>query len=303
MLRKPINLEIGHFRLLSILAEYGTLSGVADVLGLSQPAVSYRLKELERRVGVSVVERHNNRYRMNLIGERLLQSAKIINGEMQGLQTEVESLRKGITRTLRINTHAYNCYHWLARFLKVLREDKEHLGVESVVCPPGNPVRVLDTGAADIVLAAGQFSERSAVCYPLFDDELVGVIAPDHAYADRPFLDSEDFRDVDYVTYSMEHEFGFEGDRLFRPGNVYPGAVIKAGNSDAVLAMVEAGFGLSVLSHWAVAEHERSGRLLTKRLTKDGLFVTWNALTRRRQRDQGVRDFCTALSLWCETEM
>jgi len=299
MIQKPINLEIGHFRLLSVLAEYGTLSRVADVLALSQPAVSYRLKELERRVGTAVVERRNNRYRLNLIGERLLDSAKVINGELERLQTEVESLRKGITHTLRVSTHAYNCGQWLAPFLKTFREEKEHLGVELIASVPGNPIRTLDAGTSDIVLVAGEFPERSAKSYPLFTDELVGVIPPDHPYADRDFLVGEDFRSIDYVTYSMEHETGFEGDRLFRPGNLYPGAVIKAGNSDAVLALVEAGFGVSVLSRWAVRDHEERGRLITRRLTEEGIYVTWNALSRRRERDQGVRDFCTALSNWC----
>ncbi len=303
MVQKPINLEIGHFRLLTVLAEYGTLSRVADVLALSQPAVSYRLKELERRVGIQVVERRNNRYRLTLIGEKLLDSARVINGELERLQTEVESLRKGITRTLRVSSHVYNCYRWLAPFLKTFREEKEHLGVELIASAPGNPIKTLDAGASDIVLVAGRFPERSARIYPLFEDELVAVITPDHPYAGREFLIGEDFRDIDYVTYSLEHEHGFEGEKLFRPGKLFPGSVIKAGNSDAVLAMVEAGFGLSVLSRWAVAEQENSGRLITKRLTKDGIFVTWNALTRRRDRDQGSRDFCNALIKWCETEM
>ena len=303
MVQKPINLEIGHFRLLSVLAEYGTLSRAADVLALSQPAVSYRLKELERRVGIPVVERRNNRYRVNLIGERLLESAKVINGELERLQTEVESLRKGITHTIRVSTHGYNCTRWLAPFLKEFRDANEHLGVELVGNTPGNPIRSLESGFSETVIVAGKFSERSARSYPLFDDELVGVIAPDHPYAVRDYLVAEDFRGIDYVTYSMEHETGFEGDRLFRAGNLYPGAVIKAGDSDSVLAMVEAGFGISVLSRWAVREHEAHGRLLTKRLTEEGLFVTWNALSRRRERDQGVRDFSNALARWCEREM
>ncbi len=303
MVQKPINLEIGHFRLMNILAEYGTLSRVADVLGLSQPAVSYRLKEIERRVGMAVVERRNNRYRVNLIGERLLESAKVINSELERLQTEVESLRKGITHTIRLSTHAYNCTRWLAPFLKEFRDQNEHLGVELVASATGNPTRTLESGLTDIVIVAGQFSERSARSHPLFDDELVGVIAPDHPFANRDYLLGEDFRGIDYVTYSMEHETGFEGDRLFRPGNLYPGSVIKAGDCDSVLAMVEAGFGISVLSRWAVRDHEERGRLVTKRLTEEGLFVTWNALSRRRERDQGTRDFSNALAGWCQREM
>jgi LysR family transcriptional regulator for metE and metH len=302
MVQKPINLEIGHFRLLTALAEYGTLSRVADVLALSQPAVSYRLKELERRVGIAVVERRHNRYRLNLIGEQLLESARVINGELERLQTEVESLRKGITHTLRVSSHAYNCYRWLAPFLKSFREEKEHLGVELIASAPGNPIKTLEAGTSDIVLVAGKFPERSARIYPLFEDELVGVVAPDHPYADKEYLVSEDFREIDYVTYSLEHEPGFEGERLFRPGNLFPRSVVKAGNSDAVLAMIEAGFGLSVLSRWAVAEHEKSGRLITKPLTEEGIIITWNALTRRRERDQGSRDFCNSLIKWCTSE-
>jgi len=299
MVQKPINLEIGHFRMLSALAEYGTLSRVADVLALSQPAVTYRLKEIERRVGMPVVERRHNRYRLNLIGERVLESAKVINGELQRLQTEVESLRKGITHTLRVSTHAYNCTRWMAPFLREFRDQNEHLGIELMTSMPGNPVRSIDTGNTEVIIVAGRFPDRSVRCYPLFEDELVGVIAPDHPLAGCEFLTGEDFRGIDYVTYSMEHEAGFEGDRLFRPGNLYPGAVIKAGECDSVLAMVEAGFGISVLSRWAVADHVRAGRLLCKRLTRDGIFITWNALTRRHERDQGIRDFCQALVRWC----
>jgi LysR family transcriptional regulator, regulator for metE and metH len=302
-MQKPVNLEIGHFRLLMSLAEHGTLSRVAIALGLSQPAASYRLKEIERRVGVPVVERRNNKYRLNFIGERLLEAAEVISAELQRLQTEIESLRKGIVRTIRVSTHAYNCTRWLAPFLKEFRDGNEHLGVELIASSVGNPLHSLDNDISDVVIVAGQFSERRATCFPLFESELVGVVAPDHEFAKRDFLVGEDFRGIEYVTYSTTHEPGFEGDILFRPGDLYPGLVIRAGDSDSVLAMVEAGFGISVLGRWAVRDHEKSKRLLSKRLTADGIHVTWNALCRHRENDDGIENFCTSLADWCSREM
>ncbi|PIJ51864.1 LysR family transcriptional regulator [Erwinia sp. OLTSP20] len=74
----------------------------AEASFVSQPTLSMRLKNLERELGVSLINRSNNFAGFTAEGERVLDWAREIVSVYQGLKLEVESLKYGVNGTLRI---------------------------------------------------------------------------------------------------------------------------------------------------------------------------------------------------------
>ncbi|KQN55767.1 MULTISPECIES: LysR family transcriptional regulator [unclassified Erwinia] len=74
----------------------------AEASFVSQPTLSMRLKNLERELGLSLINRSNNFDGFTPEGERVLAWAREMVSVYQGLKLEVESLKHGVSGTLRI---------------------------------------------------------------------------------------------------------------------------------------------------------------------------------------------------------
>lgn len=55
-------LELRHLRIIEAIARFGTVTRAADELGLTQPAVSMQLKQIEERIGLPLLRRRGRRY-------------------------------------------------------------------------------------------------------------------------------------------------------------------------------------------------------------------------------------------------
>jgi DNA-binding transcriptional LysR family regulator len=84
------------------LAETGHMGRAARSLGLTQPALSLRLRKLEQRMGLRLFERHSSGMRLSQAGKDLLEQAKQTRDNMTRLGERVEGVRSGETREVRI---------------------------------------------------------------------------------------------------------------------------------------------------------------------------------------------------------
>jgi LysR family transcriptional regulator for metE and metH len=137
----------------------------------------------------------------------------------------------------------------------------------------------------------------------LFDDDLVALVAGDHRLARLPFLTAGDFTGQAYITYSTVFEPGMEHDLLFRPARVLPATYIRAGPTDAMLALIADGKGVTVVSRWVVARDLERWGLAARPLTEAGLVIPWSVCHRRSAAVETPAVFVAArLAAWCGGE-
>ena len=294
-------LGLDHLRMLVALAETATVTEAAQVLGITQPALTYRIREAERRTGTTLFSRMNKRLRMTPAAERLLQSARIILSELERAQSDLEKIASGIRHIVRVGSRAYSGYHWLPPFLQEFQRIAPEIDVEIVQDAASQPLEALLRGELDVAIASGRLKRWGVRTIPLFPDELVAITTPDHPLAKKRFVVAEDFADETFVCYSITSEPGHEDDLLFRPANIFPKRNIKAGLTEAIIELVRAGFGVSILSRWVVEPHVQSGSLTAVPITKSGLYMDWQAVIRASEKDDSpALKLSAELSQWCE---
>jgi DNA-binding transcriptional LysR family regulator len=95
-------LQIKHLRLIAAIADLGQLSLAAERLGISQPAASRALAEIEAMVGAPAFERHPKGLAPTALGEALLRHARNVLDELSEAALEVEKLALGGGGLVRI---------------------------------------------------------------------------------------------------------------------------------------------------------------------------------------------------------
>ncbi len=95
-------MELRHVRHFVAVADSGSLGRAADAIGVSQPALSKSVRQLEGELGVRLLERGPRGSVLSRYGEAFLEHARAMIVEAQNAALAVESLRKGKTGSLSV---------------------------------------------------------------------------------------------------------------------------------------------------------------------------------------------------------
>lgn len=215
---------------------------------------------------------------MTPAGERLLRSAHDVLGAMEQTEDAIRQLAGDNRGVLRITTECYTCYRWLPPLMKRYRRAHPRVDVRIDVNATNAPIAALLEGRLDLAIVSDAVRDRRVVSRPLFEDELVVVVAPSHPLASKPFVEAEDFAAETLLSYAPKEE-STVCQRLFIPCGVAPANLLQVQLTEAIIEMAKSGLGVGVLAWWAVEPEVRAGRLRALPLTRRGWSRTWNAAT------------------------
>ncbi len=270
-----MDLEVRHLKLVREVSIAGSLTRAGAVLHLTQSALSHQLRDIEARLGTALFLRVGKRMMLTPSGEHLLRSADEVLGTLERTEDAIRRLGGAKRGVLRLTTECYTCYHWLPALLKRYRRSHPEVDVLIDVTATAQPLAHLLEGRLDVAIVSDPVRDRRIVARRLFDDELVVIVDPRHALAARPFARLEDLATETLLTYGPKED-SWVYQRLLVTAGVTP-PVQQVQLTEAVIEMVKAGLGVSVLARWAVDPYVRAGALRALPLTRGGRWRTWSA--------------------------
>lgn len=294
-------LEVRHLEMIAVLSETPRVTDAAEKLGITPSALSHRIREVERRLEVPLFLRVNKRLQPTPAVDYLAQVAKRLLADLVRTEEDVRKMARGVRHVVRLAVESYSAYHWLPDFLQYLRQREPDLGIEVVAAASRDTLSCLHDRSVDLIIVSGEFNRAGVDLLPLFDDQLCFIMSPDHPLAGQDVIEGEDIIGEDFITYTRVPEPDREYARLFRPSNSYPNWVETVEVPEAIVEMVAAGLGTSVLASWAVSSAVTSGRIVTAQVGAEGISIPWYAAIRN---DTGAEDdlnrrVMQMLADWC----
>ena len=274
-----MKLETRHLRLVVGIADFGSLTRAGHQLHLTQSALSHQLTDLEAQLGVRLFDRCGKRMEPTAAGERLIARARIALQQLREMEHEVKQVASGREAVIRLATECYTCYHWLPAVLKEFGERYPKVEVQIVPGATSRPIRALLAGKIDVCIVMDLPRDRRVEGIPLFDDEVVAVVAPTHPLAARAYIDASDFANEHLLNYSPPEE-SMLFQRLLTPAGVMPRQLSLIQLTEAMVELVKAGMGICVLARWAVEPHVRAGTLCAIPITASGMPRRWYSASR-----------------------
>lgn len=273
-------LEIRHLQLVQAIAEEGSVTRAGLRLHLTQSALSHQLRDAEERLGAKLFDRIGRRLVLAPAGERLLRSARTV---LEELGRAEEEIRRGAERPrglIRLTTQCNTVYHWLPSRLRRFQRTHPDVDVEVVAGATENPVSALLAGAIDLAIVYRAPRDPRLRLRPLFRDEMVVVMHPAHRLRRAPFVAAAELVPEHLILYSIPDEANLVFREVLMPAGVSPKRVTHIQLTEAIVEMVKAGLGLSVLPRFAVAPQVERGELVARPLTRAGRYRHWSAAYR-----------------------
>jgi len=261
--------------LLIAVSECGSLTAAADRLGLTQPALSYRLSKLEDALGSDLFNRTGRRLSLNAAGERALHTAQSIARDVQRLQDDLNSLAGQSTECLRLAAHCFTTYRWLPDVTRRLRHRFPNLDVQVNVDATRTPQAFLDRREVELVLTAYPNSFNEYQTKFLFEDELFALVSRDHLLAGKGEVTPADLSGENVLVYSAQGSPVI--DEFMQPAGCSPRLLSEMPLTEGMIEMARAGLGVAVLAGWVMKRHEKTG-MVRLRLGQAGMKRRWHAV-------------------------
>ena len=248
------SIDSTELRILHALATTGSLTAAAGSLGLSQPAVSQRIKRVETRLAVPLIERSGRGIRLTPAGQILADHGRTVVAEIDAALAAIDDLRGERAGTLRLVGFPSASATLVPDLMRRLAEEAPDVALQYREAEPPVATAMLRDGEVDCALifdyaGAAELPAGSAFV-PLWREEVKLVVSDDRAVpGDTAKLG--DFSHEHWIAgcekcrghlLSAADEAGFEPDIIQETDNV-----------PAMLAMAAAGGAVALVPGLALA--------------------------------------------------
>ncbi len=295
-------LNLDQLMTFATVVEHAGFTEAAVRLGLTQPAVSMQIRNLEERFGVRLIERVGKRALPTAAGRDLLPFVHRLRDEAEAAVHHMMSHRAGDVGRLRVGTGATACIYRLPPLLAVLRAG--HPGLEIIVVT-GNTPDILDgveSGALDLALVTMPAARPGLSIEPVCVEELVAVgplgLGGDGGGdgEEGAPLGPAELAAGPLILYERGGTMRAVIDAWFVAGGAQPRPAMELGNVEATKNLVAAGLGRSILPAVTVAGAADRDRLSVRRLAPPLTRTLGLALRRDKVPDPGVRALAKAIA-------
>jgi DNA-binding transcriptional LysR family regulator len=241
----------------------------AETLHMTQPAVTFQVRQLEEYFNTRLFDRTHNRISLTDAGERVYEYAAKIFHLYDEMESSVRELTGDISGVLMLGASTTIAEYMLPALLGDFKSQYPEVNIRLRVGNTDAIVSMVEDNEIDLGVVEAPVTNKNLAVELCRVDQLVVVVPPAHELASRRKVTVADLLQHPYIvreegsgTREVIHEYlkaaGISSNNL--------DTIMELGSSEAIKGAVEAGMGLSVLSRTTLQKELRLGTLVAVEL-------------------------------------
>ena len=244
-------MTLEQLRVFVAVAERQHVTRAAEALNLAQSAVSAAISALEGRHGAHLFNRVGRGIELTEAGALFLIEARAVLARAEVAETllsELGGLKRG---TLMVQASQTIASFWLPRHLVAFRRAYPGIDIRLSVGNTSQVAASVRTGTAELGFVEGAVDDAVLDSQPVARDQLIVVVGPEHAWAERDRLTPEELTDSEWVLREPGSGTRSEFEQALEGLGIAASRlriVLELPTNEAVRAAVEAGMGATAIS-------------------------------------------------------
>jgi DNA-binding transcriptional LysR family regulator len=241
-------MRLRHIEVFHAIMQVGTISGAAQVLHISQPAVTKVLQHAELQLGMPLFERVRGKLVPRPEAHRLFVETEKLNRDLQGIRRLAASLKVRAVETVRLVSTPTVAISVLPRAMSLWRHDFTHTRCELATHHTSEIVNTLRLGEADLALSLQDPRHPGIVAEPLAEGVMT-VLAPRGTWSEAQCLQPLGAAGLDgeLIGYADNDPIGDMVVAACEAQGVHPIFRTVVQTYQIARSMVEAGAGMAVV--------------------------------------------------------
>lgn len=272
----------------------------AESLHMTQPAVTFQVRQLEEYFNTRLFDRTHNRISLTEAGERVYEYADRIFDLYNDMENSVREMTGEIRGALTIGASTTIAEYMLPSLLGDFGTRYPEVTIHLRVSNSEGIVSMVENNTIDLGVVEAPVGNKNLVVEVCRQDQLVAIVPPNHDLAERESVGIDDLLQFPFIcreegsgTREVINEY------LNQNCNSHLNISMELGSPEAVKGAVEAGMGVSVVSRATIQKELKLDTLrainLTPALERPFSFVHQKQKFRLRAMEELLdfaRDYC-----------
>jgi LysR family transcriptional regulator for metE and metH len=264
-------LERIHLAIVQAVDKHGSLTAAAEVLYLTQSALSHSMKKLEQQLGADIWLREGRSLRLTQAGQYLLAVANRVLPQLALAEERLGQYAQGERGALRIGMECHPCYQWLLKVVSPYLACWPDVDVDVKQKFQFGGIGALFGYEIDLLVTPDPLYKPGLRFEPVFDYEQVLVVNREHPLATADYVKPDQLTREVLVTYPVETDRLDIYNQFLMPAGVTPRRHKVIETTDIMLQMVASGRGVAALPRWLVEEYAGRMNVVPVRLGRKGI--------------------------------
>lgn len=287
-------MNIENLKIFCLVVDEGSISQVARLSFVSQPAITRKIHQLEDFYGTLLFDRSEGKLRVTEAGKILYHFAKAIVNDFNHSKEVIQQLTGESNIHLTVGASLTIGEYFLPSLLGRFKKQKPDVRVTLSINNTPRVLEELSNDVIDLALVEGLVENNAFKVEKFAEDELVLVCPSDHPWKDRKEIQIQEL-----ANERMIWREAISGTRLIVENTLREYGVLdkiesymEIGSTQAIKSAVEAGLGISILPKLTVARELEQGFLHKVEIA--GIKMTrnlWLVQKNKRFSKAGVSDF------------
>lgn len=280
-------LERIHLAIVQEVEKQGSLTAAADVLCVTQSALSHSMKKLEQQLGTDIWLREGRSLRLTQAGRYLLAVAGRVLPQLDLAEERLRQFAQGQRGALRIGMECHPCYQWLLRIVSPYLSAWPDVDVDVKQKFQFGGIGALFGYEIDLLVTPDPLFKPGLQFVPVFDYEQVLVVAGSHPLARAEYVLPRHLDREVLITYPVATDRLDIYNQFLLPAGIAPRRHKTIETTDIMLQMVASGRGVAALPRWLVLEYASKMDVVPVRLGRKGIAKQIHLGTREADLDIG----------------
>lgn len=246
------------------IARLGSFTRAAQELGLSQPALSRQIMNLEKHLGVRVFDRVGRSVRLTSAGDELVARIGPLLEELSRVTVNLAAAGGSAAGRVRLGASESVAVHVLPSILRSYLQSHRRVDLRLTCATTERLPEMVASGEVDVAVTSIEYEPPGLQIRQLWDEELVLVLPMGHKARSRSILS---YKSEDFIMLSPGTITRRLLDRALVESNIELKVVLEHTSPEVIKAMVFAGLGLAILPEPTVRRETRRGELAAWPLT------------------------------------
>jgi DNA-binding transcriptional LysR family regulator len=278
------------------VAKQLSFTRAAEVLFMTQPAVTFQIKQLEEHFNTRLFERGHGKITLTPAGQVVLKYAERILELSAELDTRVREMTGRLSGPLLIGASTTIAEFLLPRVLGEFKSEYPQVEAKLIVANSETIENRVAEHTLDVGLIEAPSDNAALAAERCCEDELQVIVAPSHPLAGAAAIEPATLLAHAYISREAGSGTREFTDFYLKRAKIDPSkltAVMELGSPEAIKGLVETGVGFAILSRATVAKELKLGTLVAIPLAPRLLRVLSLVYPREKFRSRLVDTFAT----------
>jgi DNA-binding transcriptional LysR family regulator len=276
----------------------------AEVLHMTQPAVTFQIRQLEEQFDTRLFDRAHNRVSLTEAGHVAFEYAETIFEKYSEMENAIREITGNISGSLTLGASTTISEYMLPSLLGNFNQKNPEVLLKLRVSNTEGIVSMVENNVIDLGVVEGPVTNKNLLVEVCRKDNLVVVVPSDHELASQKTITVKKMLNFPFICReegSGTRDVIVEHLKAQGLGKHALKACLELGSPEAVKGAIEAGMGISILSSVSIAKELKLGTLkaipLDPPLSREFSFVRQRQKFRVRTMEELLefaRNYCKA---------